>query len=69
MQESKSEMSILDEDAKFIDTPTRNPHPPLPSKLKHHYGFSGCFLYGFFFFFLGSPLPSTQKVAAQALGV
>lgn len=29
VQQSKSEMSILNEDAKAIDTPTPNPHPPL----------------------------------------
>jgi len=47
-------MSTLNEVAEFIDTPP-NPRPP-PSRLKHHYGFSGCFLYRFFFFPLVQPL-------------
>lgn len=59
MVEAKSEMSILDEDAKFMDTPCR----PKPSsftallKLKHHYGFSSCFLSRFFCSPSSAPLP------------
>lgn len=49
MEEAKSEMSILDEDAKFIDTPCLPKSPSFTPllDLKHHYGFSSSFLLRF----------------------
>lgn len=72
MREGKSEISILDEDAKFIDTPSPPiltlHSPPSEAPLRPFSLLLVQFFVVFFFFFLLiRPLsPSTQKVAVQA---